>query len=441
MRKLLVLAVAAQLFGTSSAFAAAFELREFSAGAMGSAYAGAAANDQDPGSLFYNPATLGGVSDWDASLDATGLLLNSGGHFTGTTAFGTSTGGTAGPHAFIGDALVPAIALRYRLTDRWAVGLTLSTPFGESTDYPATWTGRYYAQNTDLVVYNATPMISYQLLPELTLAAGAQVQYVRSFLTEAVDFGTIGAVSGIPGAAPGADDGRAVLHGHGWGAGYVLGALWQPLPPLSLGLSYHSGIPQGLKGTETFAYDTAGIGATINALTGAFANSQGKADVPTPATLTGGARWRVADRWTALAGVEYTNWSSFRQLLIRSSNPANPADLTVTNWKNTWFGSLGLEYRPDDTWTWRLGTAYDEAAVPAATVTPRIPDANRYWLSGGLGYRWNGATELNFAVSHLFAPHSTIAQSDAGPGNTFRGSLTGVSNTNATLIGAQIVLQ
>ena len=206
-------------------------------------------------------------------------------------------------------------------------------------------------------------------------------------------------------------------------------------------LSYRSRIDQTLSGTENFTYDTAGIAATINALTGAFANSRGSTDLPTPAVVTGGARWAIDDRWTALGGIEYTNWSSLKQLLIVPDNPLNPSALTVLNWKNTWFGSLGGEYRYDNRLTLRLGGAYDEAAAPSETVEPRIPDANRYWLSGGVGYRWFPGTDLNFAVSHLFTPHSTVNQTVFEPGNAARGSLAGVSNSDATLISLQIVMR
>lgn len=437
---LIVVVFLGQLYPATLAYASGFALRESSAGAMGTAYAGAAATNTDASDLFYNPASLSGARDSDVAINVTGLILQSSGTFSATTSAGTPAGGLATPHDFIGSALVPAMALRHRLSDRWAVGLSLSTPWGETTSYPSGWAGRYYALGSSLVAYNATPVVSYQVSPNLTLAVGAQIQYLRSHLTEAIDFGTIGAVNHIPGASPGTQDGSVDLHGHGWGAGYVLGVLWQPSGSLSLGLSYRSEVQQVLKGSERFAYDGAGIAATINALTGAFANSSGKTHLTTPAVVTAGARWTLADDWTALAGIEYTNWSSLHQLFIQPTNPANPSALTVLNWKNTWFSSLGLEYRPDAMWTLRAGAAYDEAAAPSAHLEPRIPDSNRYWLSAGIGYHWSDAADINVAVSHLFTPRTAIAQSANDPGNAARGSLNGHSNSNATLIGAQLVL-
>jgi long-chain fatty acid transport protein len=433
--------VFAPSFVISAAQASGFALRESSAGAMGTAYAGAAATDSDPSYMFYNPAATAGVVDHDVSIDITGILPGSGGTFSGHTAAGTPTGGSTRAQSFIGDAAVPAAALRYRLNDQWAVGLSLTVPWGETTSYPRTWTGRYYAASTALTSYNLTTTVSYQVTPELTLAAGPQVQYTRGNLTQAIDFGTIGASVGIPGAVPGADDGYARLHGHSWGVGYVAGVAWQALPGLHLGLSYRSEIPHALNGIENFTYDGTGIASTIHALSGAFADSGGKVDLPTPAVATFGARYAVSEHWTALAGLEYTNWSSLKQLLVSSNNPANSPSLTRLDWKDTWFGSLGAEYRPDETWTFRGGVAYDEAAAPASTLEPRIPDANRTWLSAGVGYRWNDRTDVNFSVSHLVSPHSHVDQSVTDPTNAARGSLTGTTDSQATLVGLQLVLR
>jgi long-chain fatty acid transport protein len=435
------LAIGALCIGASPAFAAAFELREFDANAQGTAYAGAAAGNDEAGYLFYNPAALGGVQDFDGSVGLSGLILHSSGTFDGTTAGATPAGGDRMPSGFVGDAILPAFAMRVRVFDKMALGFTFTTPYGESTHYPDGWTGRYFAQTTDLVAYNLTPVISYEILPKLTIAAGAQIQYSHAYLSEAIDFGTIGTVLGIPGAVPGEDDGFARLHGHGWGAGFVAGALWHATPELAIGVSYRSQIPQVLKGEEQFEYDSSGIAAAINSVSGAFTNAVGKADVPTPATVNAGARWRVTDRWTVLGGLEYTNWSTFHQLLVESTNPANPDDLTLTNWKNTWFGSIGAEYRIDNDWTVRGGTGYDTAAVPSETATPRIPDASRWWLSAGFGYRVRPTMDLDFAVSELFAPHADINLTPDQPGNAFRGSLSGVSNVGATLVSAQLVIR
>ncbi len=62
--KFAAVAVAAPfvIFNTA-AHASGFALREASTGAMGTAYAGAAATNSDPSYMFYNPAATAGVVD------------------------------------------------------------------------------------------------------------------------------------------------------------------------------------------------------------------------------------------------------------------------------------------------------------------------------------------------------------------------------------------
>ena len=441
MRQSTALILVLSLVAPAKALASGFELREFSAHAQGASYAGAAAENSDPSFLGYNPAATSGVEYYDISANGTGFILDSSGTFTGTTAAGTPTGGQMNPSGFTSNAFVPAGGARLRLDDQVSVGISLTSPFGLQTKYGGTWTGRYYAATSRLTSVDITPVLAYQPWPNITIAGGAQVQFLNAELTQAIDFGTLGAGLGFPGAIPGRDDGFVALHGHSWSDGYVIGGQWQPLPTLQLGVSFRSAIGQTLARSLDFTDDPLGVAATIRALTGSFASGRAHAKITTPAVMTGGGRWEYDDRWTFLLGFEHTGWSSFNQLLIVPDNPANPSLLTELNWQSTWFGSVGGEYRWDDRWTFRMGGAYDEKAVVSGLVTPRIPDANRYWVSGGVSYKWNEIIDVDFAVSHLFTPHSTISLSASQPGNALSGSLVGTSNIDATLISVGVVVK
>ena len=82
--------------------AAGYGLKEQSAEAMGSAYAGAAANSADAGALSYNPASLAGVVDDDAAISLVEIVPHSSAAYAGaTTSAGTPAGGNAAPRGFI----------------------------------------------------------------------------------------------------------------------------------------------------------------------------------------------------------------------------------------------------------------------------------------------------------------------------------------------------
>jgi long-chain fatty acid transport protein len=439
MRKILWAAPAAYLALTLPALAAGYGLREFSAGAMGTAFAGASATQSDASYQAYNPASLSGVADTDYSFTVSGIFPSSSASYaTALTSAGTPAGGNAAPKSFIADAVVPELAVRKRLSDRLVAGVVLYAPWGLATNYPANFAGRYYALQSKLLTVNVTPSIAYDITPSLTIAAGVQVQYAKGRLSSAVDIGTLGASFKIPGSIPGQQDGSAVLSASDWATGFTLGVIARPWEGATVGLSYRSATANNLKGTINYTLDPAGLGAAIKAATGTFANSGGSAKLTTPDSVNFGGRAAIAPEWTALVELDWTNWEKFKQLQIVSSNPLQPNDVTLANWKASWFGAAGLEYHPDGPWTWRAGVAYDQSPIPDSTLGPRIPDAPRTLLALGGSYQMNSDTDLTLSYEHLFIPGRQVNLSAAQTGNALRGYLAGTTQSSVDALGLQI---
>ncbi|HEY4940372.1 MAG TPA: outer membrane protein transport protein [Rhizomicrobium sp.] len=425
--------------GASPALGAGYGLKEHSADAMAAAYAGAAATSSDASYLAYNPASLAGVMDTDFSISMVAILPGSKGTYaSATTSAGNPTGGSLTPSGFISDALVPAFGFRHRLSDRIAVGLEISAPWGLRTDYPATWAGRYDAQKTELLTINATPTISYQLSPSLTFGAGLQVEYAQGTLTSAIDTGTLGALNGIPGSVPGGQDSFARLGGKSWTFGYTAGVMARPSDSLTLGLSYRSSLQHDLKGPLTFTLDATGVGATIRAVTGLFTDTRQTTPLTMPDMVEFGARNEFSSNWSGMVELDWTHWSRFRQLTVIAANPLQPNDVTTTHWRNTLFGSVGLEYRASQSLAFRAGAAYDQSPVPDATREPRIPDADRIWLSAGVRCRLSSSMDLNVTASRLFNLKTDVALNPAIPGAALRGTLTGTTQSYVNVAGLQL---
>src|SRR5476651_391387 len=335
MRSIGWMIFAAAAWTATPAFAAGYGLKEHSADAMAAAYAGAAATQTDASYLAYNPASLASVIDQDFSVSAVEILPGSKANYTiATTSAGNPSGGSSKPSGFISDATVPAFGFRQRISDSWAVGLSISAPWGLRTDYPATWAGRYYAQKSSLLTINATPTVSYQVMPGLAFGAGLQIEYAQGTLTSAIDTGTLGALNLIPGSIPGGQDSFARLSGKSWTVGYTAGVI-DRIGNVSLGLSYRSSLQHDLKGPLTFRLDGAGTGATIRALTGLFANTRQVAPITMPDEIESGARVDLSDQWTGLLELDLTHWSRFRALRVMAANPLQPSDMTTTRWKDT----------------------------------------------------------------------------------------------------------
>jgi long-chain fatty acid transport protein len=448
MRRSAITVLCTSLLLTASAYATGFDLREFSASSLGTSYAGAGANGQHASTMPFNPALAGWVNDFDISVSAMGIVPAASGNFTtATTSAGNATGGSATPTSIISKAIIPDIAIRKRLSDQFSVGVSVTVPWGLMSKYSDTWAGRYYATKSELKTYNITPVVAFQPVPELSIAAGVQIELIKGNLGKAIDFGLIGchvSCSYPPffNVLPGHDDGKVMLKADNWAYSYVLGIAWKPNDNVSLGLSYRGKIDHKLSGTETYTLDAGGVGAFFNAHvpTQTFLNSAATAKITLPQVVNVGARVRVDDQWTVMATVDWTGWSAFKQLLVVPAETHNSSDLTTFGWKNSWLGSIGAEYKASDQWTLRAGTAYDQSPTPSGKATPGVPDSSRIWLSGGVGYRMNDNLDVDFTVAYLFSGKSRINQlATAATGeNAARGNLTGTVNAGITLIGMEI---
>jgi long-chain fatty acid transport protein len=423
----------------SAAHAAGYGLHEQSAEAMGAAYAGAAAGGSDASYIVYNPASVSVKEGGEFAFGTTLIMPSASATVSNAlTSAGTPIAGDKAPSDFIRTAVLPNVAWRGRIADGWSAGLSVSVPWGLSTNYSTTYPGRYYGLNTKLTTVNITPMLAYDIAPGVSVGGGMQLQYAKGLLNNAVDIGTLGALNGIKGAVPGGFDGSATVRAAGWGYGFTLGARAELDDGWTLGLSYRSQVHHTLRGPFTFNLDSAGLGAAIGAATGLFKNTTASAKMATPDVLEFGARKQLGGGWTLMAEASRTGWSAFRQLTVVAANPAQPNDVTNAQWNDAWMGSLGVEYAADDDWTWRAGTSYDATPIPTANLTPRIPDTSRTWLALGATYHMNPAADLKFSAAHLFNADRTMALNPAGTGNALRGTLVATTRSAINVLGFEV---
>jgi long-chain fatty acid transport protein len=434
-------ALTALLLGTLSttALASGYGLRESTVDGMGVAYAGSAAQSGDASYMANNPAALAGVETTDAAVNFIAIFVDSETSYsTSLTAAGTPTGGPSTVSGFVNDAYVPAGGFRMRLSERWAFGVSVSAPWGLSTDYPSDWAGRYYALKTDLKTINIAPIVSYEVSPNVAVAAGLQTQYAWGTLTSAIDFGTLGAMFSIPGSVPGAFDGKGSYEADDWGLGFLLGLQARISENATFGISYRSSISHTMQGDLRFRLDSAGIGSTISGATGMFTNTEADTKLTTPDVVNAGLRVRLSERWTGLVGVDWVNWSRFKALVVNAANPFQPDEVTTARWEDSWFFAAGAEYAASESWTWRAGVAWDETPVPDSTREPRIPDNGRLWVSLGATWHASENCDVKFAYAHLFLDDSRVNPSPADPANAFRGTIDGRVSIDADVVGVAL---
>ena len=424
------------LVGSGPAFAAGYALKEQSPTAQGNAFAGATAGADDVSYMFFNPAALGWVQKIEVSAGATLISpkveLKSA---SGSTAFGTPIGGATREQDIGDDAVVPVFYAAAPLPAGLRVGLGVNVPYGLETNYGRTWVGRYHGVKSELQTININPAVAWRPVEWFSAGAGFQAQYADGTLSNAIDFGTIGAANGIPGAVPAGQDGFARLHGDDWAYGWNLGAIVEPLRGTRFGVAYRSEIDHTLRGDVDFSGDQAGIADIIRGVSGAFTDTDADLSLTTPATLSFGVHHDLTERVALMAEAQWTDWSVFDQLTIKFDNPNQPDSVTEEEWQDTWFFALGTTFRATEELTLRAGVAFDQSPVEGKYRTPRIPDGDRRWLSLGAGWQPLDWLNLDASFTYIDVDDTEVRLSAADTGNAARGNLDADYDSHIILLG------
>ena len=413
--------------------AAGYALLEQSAESQGTSHAGSAARADDPSTLFYNPAGMARLPGYQITISGSYIspqsTLYSGAASTNTPFGPVPVSGTLGRDVGV-DAVLPALYATAQIAPDWHVGLSVTSPFGLVTKDDTSSIARYYGLTSKLTTFDIAPAVSWQALPNLALGGSLIVETADTRLSNAVDFGTIGAGLGLArfGLLPGRADGVGTAKGSDTAVGYQLGALFEPVPGTRIGLDYRSTIYHDVTGTIAFT----GVPAP---LAPGFTTQSAQAKLITPANISLGVAQDIGPV-TLLAGVTGTQWSRFRQLLVTYTGGAS---LTDERWRDTVTVSGGADWHINDRFTLRAGAAWDQTPVPDRYRTPRIPDGDRTWLSAGATWKATDHLALSVAYTHIFIDDTKVALIDAGPGtpNFLRGNLAASFSNQVNIVAAQ----
>ena len=421
-------AAIALLATADQAAAAGFAIREQSATAQTSAFAGATSAAKDPSYMFFNPAALALQEGNQAHVSLSYILPESKFKDGEASIAGgaVAIGGTDNSGDIGEDALVPAFYVSSEIVDRLTLGLGVTFPFGLTTENEDGWIGRYHALDSELTTVNINPAVGIRASDAFAFGFGIQVQYVDTELTNAIDFGTIGAGQGVPGSVPTAQDGDVVLEADDWGIGYNIGALFTPSDATRFGVAFRSEIDHRAEGSADFTTDDAGIGDTLRGAANLFLDTGASAEVTTPATISAGAYHEYESGLALMAEVAWTDWSVFEELRVEFDNPAQPDNVTTEDWGDSFFVALGARYQLTPAFALSGGVAYDESPIPDETRTPRVPGSDRYWVAVGGEYELTGSISLNASYTHIFMEDGDIELvTDGTDENAARGNLSG----------------
>jgi long-chain fatty acid transport protein len=452
------------------ALASGFQLVEQNASGLGNAFAGQAAGVKNASAIYYNPAALTRVKGWNfvASVDPIGVSTK----FADTASTGPSAGafqfpvplGTNG-----GDAgkwiPVPNGYLSGQVTERIWLGVGVNAPFGLETNWDSAWMGRFHATKSKVQALTVNPTIALQLSDTLSVGGGASYQHLKADFNQGVAYGglayagTAQAVAGLPPALQGAAlgavvaqlgsagrslEGAGLISGDSKAWGWNAGALLKLGEQAHVGASYRSKITHDVTGDVTFegapTFSLPGALAPIgDGLNAKFASGPVKTTITLPETWSVAAAWEN-DKAEVLADWTWTGWSSIPTLdIVRADDSALSS--VPLQFQDTWRAGLGFNYRFNDAWMLRLGTAYDKAPVLDQYRTPRLPDNNRVWAAAGFEWKLSQKARVDVGYAHIFIKDATsnLPNQDT-PTSTPVGALVGSYTEKVDIVGAQISL-
>jgi long-chain fatty acid transport protein len=467
-----VVATLALALSPASVLASGFQLVEQNGSGLGNAYSGQAAGVKDASAIYFNPAALTGLEGGNLVLSVEPIIpsytfTDSGSTppslppLPGVPPLGIPLGGTGGDAG--GLTPVPNGYFSYQVGEAWWLGLGVNVPFGLTTEWESDWMGRFHGIKSSIHAINVNPTVAVKL-GAVSLGAGINWQQFDAELTQntaygGAAFGTAFSAGG-PAAAAGilaqlggpaglAREGLTALDGDSTAWGWNAGLMIEPAEGFKLAASYRSGIEHTLEGTITFEnaptfIEQGPIGPIGAGLNYAFSDRPITADVKLPETVSVALAWE-GEKVEVLADWTWTGWSSIPSLDVVDENNQDVTSL-VLQFEDTWRAGLGLNFLLNESWKLRLGTAYDKSPVQDAFRTPRLPDADRIWLAGGLEWRLNEKHTLDFGYAYLFiddASSNLVADNPADPDyadKLLRGNLVGSYAGSVSILALQYTL-
>lgn len=401
MRNLCSSTVAACLiFLASPVLAGGLYLYELGTPDVGTAAAGYAAKAQDAGTVYTNPAGMTRLSR-EVLVGVQPMYLD-------TKFSPNSSTDNTGPN---GDASgwIPAGSLFYTqpVAKDLHVGFGVFGNFGLSLEYEDNWVGRYYVQETTLQGLTLMPAVAYRVAPGLSIGAGLGIMYV--YFEDKVAIANSRLLDPLIG------DGQLKLEDHDWTVNGKFGILYELNESTRFGVTYMTQTKVNLSTPTEFS----GLGPGLEA----FLQSRGTLNttlnlgMTLPQAVMVSAYHEFTEKLALMANVGWEDWSKFGQIQVGIVDNTTRNLTTNLEYKDTWHGALGAQYRMSDPWMLTAGVAYDSSMLDDDQRSPSLPVGETWRFALGGLYKYSEKITLGAAYE--------LAWGGSLPMNVSRGPVAG----------------
>jgi len=295
-----------------------------------------------------------------------------------------------------------------KLTNKLVVGLSVTSPYGNTLKWGDDWDGKYLIQDISLKAIFVQPTMSYKINDKLGLGLGLMA------VSGSVDLNKALPVHDTMG------DASVNITGNTWAFGFNAGVSYQATDKLSLGLSYRSKVMVEMEGGDADF-------TVPNSLAGVYTDTKFNAELPMPTNITFGLGYQINEKLLLAADLQYVGWSAYESLDFDFEAESVPDSKNQRDFDNTMIYRLGAEYTMNDKIQFRAGIYYDSTPIPEDLLTPETPGTNKIGMSMGCGYQI--CDKLSVDVSLLYI-HGEKREDGYAPTNFY-----GTYYTNAVIPG------
>ncbi len=365
---LLGLAIALLLMGVATeAMTGGLYVNEFGTSSMGVAGAGANARANDASTAFHNPA---GMTRLDDHQFMGGLAAGfSEIRFKSDPDTPSTSGGDGGDQG----GFFPIVGSQYvhKLTDRFRLGMALTSISGSALVPGDEWVGRNEVTELTLLTITALPSVAFRATDWLSIGGGVGVTYGN------LDFDLR---SPLPSPL---EPKIKIENADDFALAWIVGVLLEPDPGLRFGVVYQSETEFELDGDLKLP-----VGSTPGI----------DLDIDLAQAVRMGVYWDVTDRFAVLLSAAWEDWSELKNIPLSVGGIG--AALPI-NFKDTWKGGIGFEYQLLDALRLQTGFMWDTSPVKDSDRIASFPIDRQFRIATGARYNYSDALTLGLSFVYI----------------------------------------
>lgn len=291
------------------------------------------------------------------------------------------------------------VSASFRIFDNLYGGLSLYTPYGSSINWGDNWPGAVLNQSVSLKMFTLQPTLSWRITPRLSVGAGLMIGWGSVDLHKGlVSPGSLNALQQLMvmgGQLPTvlhtfqstpasvALDGTSNL-----ALGYNIGAMYDILPSLTVGVSYRSKMQMNVdRGNAAVSYANDAAQALLGSTLDLINNTNFAASMPCPYVLTAGISYKPVKRLILAFDAQLNGWKTYRRLDITFDGLPQFDQSLTKDYSNAWTYHLGAQYTLTDRLDLRAGLMVDTSPCNKQHYNPETPGTTKIEPSVGFSFR------------------------------------------------------